>query len=87
LARGAKPRNALPCQPQFLAAAVGFSGTDGNQAVTLERQNVAPSVVRSITRSPASALIVIGPLRCSLARIEYWVARKPLGARIDHKVA
>src|SRR5258707_9035424 len=40
-----------------------------------------PSVVRSITMSSASALIVNGPFRLSLVRIEYWVVRRPLGAR------
>src|SRR5215472_8613620 len=39
-----------------------------------------PSVVRSITISAARALIVIGPKRLSLARIENWVVRGPLGA-------
>ena len=40
-----------------------------------------PSVVRSITRSAARALIVIGPRRFSFTRIENWVVRNPLGAR------
>jgi hypothetical protein len=40
-----------------------------------------PSVVRSITMSLASALIVIGLIRFSLASIENWVARNPAGAR------
>jgi hypothetical protein len=40
-----------------------------------------PSVVRSITISAASAWIVIGPSRRSLARIENWVVRRPAGKR------
>jgi hypothetical protein len=40
-----------------------------------------PSVVRSITISAARALIVIGPNRRSLARMENCVVRSPLGAR------
>src|SRR5262249_8809830 len=40
-----------------------------------------PSVVRSITMSSASALIVNGPLRLSRARMENWVVRSPLGAK------
>jgi len=39
-----------------------------------------PSVVRSITVALASALIVSGPSRFELCRIEYWVVRNPAGA-------
>ncbi len=40
-----------------------------------------PSVVRSITMSWASALMVSGPCRRNFARIENWVDRRPVGAR------
>jgi len=37
-----------------------------------------PSVVRSITSFAASALVVLGPSRSSLASIECWVGRSPV---------
>src|SRR5262249_18792960 len=40
-----------------------------------------PSVVRSMTKALARALIVIGPASLSLIRIENWVVRSPLDAR------
>jgi hypothetical protein len=49
------------------------------RTVALHQQEV-PSVVRSITIAVASALIVIGRDRRSIARIENCVARGLLGA-------
>jgi hypothetical protein len=40
-----------------------------------------PSVVRSITISSASALMVSGPSRLSFAKIENCVVRRPIGIR------
>src|SRR6266436_10354165 len=65
-------------QAELLGPAVRCRRFDRDQAVPLQRRILRPSVVRSITMSSASALIVNGPFRLSLVRIEYWVVRRPL---------
>ena len=81
LDRGAQALCAGLGHPQFLAAAVGLPLDDSDQALALQGQDVSPDCRPIITRSAASALIVIGPQRFSFARIENWVVRSPLGAR------
>jgi hypothetical protein len=66
-----------------LVGAERRSDADGSILTNPSRSSgrmLSPSVVRSITMSSASALIVSGRSRLSFARIENWVVRRPLGA-------
>lgn len=73
---------------QFFAPAVAYPSSDGDEAISLQRKTVRPSVVESIINASARPPMVNGPSSPqSLARIENCIIRKPRGGQIDRHMA
>jgi len=68
-------------QPHLFAPAIAAYFLDGIRPSRCSGRMFCPRIVRSMTRSVARVLIVIGPSRLSLASIENRVVRRPLSVR------